>query len=337
MVNVKLIKVEDCFKSPVMSVINTYRTDNYQLYFSESWDFFYRPYLSHSLELLCKRFGAVRYPNESKCLRNYYGIELVDTSLTPDNIVDVINSETDSGRPVLVGFEPYWSPWNNNYKKNHGGSHFCFIIGIDTSNEELLCSDPFYNTEFERWQIEEFFNGYKRAFTFSLNDDFMKEIRPEQIIRNAIDIHKKNNTFIGIRQFGDEMERYDNIFLELEQYHDNIALWGAPYISNIRGIYFGRVGFAKALKFLGEACDYPVLDEISTNMSAVSSSWTIIDNVLKKAVLAYQLNKKKNQKILKEISCKIKEAADKEEDVHNQLLKLLPIIEELKSIRLVQD
>lgn len=282
---------------------------HYELMFSGNWSFVFKKNLKQSL-------GAslgVKNNNVRKKLAKYHGIKVKPVKISPSKIIKIIEHELKQGKPIIVSMDSFLCPWDWNFQKKHI-SHEFLITGMD-NNEILHCCDGFYMT-CETITKEEFIQGFTgECIIFKFKGYEKIYVNWGKILENTVNKLKDNYSFLhafkSMRSFADNLENLTDIQNEILGYKNN--LFEAPLIKNLEHITYSRRKVAKFLQYLGEETGQTVFYELSNAITKAASQWANVRANLIKIAFSKDISVK-NQ-----VAAKIREIADLEEDIANQI------------------
>ena len=296
-----------------MATVALWLKRDYDLMFSEAWSFKYYENPTDT--------GKIN-PNTGysfNVIREYHGIDITKkTPCTFDELIEAIETEVIKGYPVIFSTNAYVCPWNPSYQKQYL-PHFCLAIGVDFEAKEILCMDPYLTPEIIMLPFQNLKEAYDHYFTFEKRD--FKNIGSEwrDILHNTTNkvfgSGKDENTFYNIREFAN---LFDNSFDIIEEASKtDYILDLSPGMLVLTNIEWARINVSTYFNYIAKQCNVPELNDFGDQMVEASKNWSILKSIICKACIT------KNNNLGKIVAKKIREIADYEEEVANNLLEFI--------------
>lgn len=258
---------------------------NYELMFVEAWDFPFVMPDANASRTMGERF--IMDPLKFyKSLEHYHGINADWTNFdipspTIPVILPIVKRELAEGRPVAIGINSFYCPWDIGYQQHHS-IHFFLAIGLDETN--MYCVDGFYNKQSIPISMEELTQGCLGCVTFAITHDELKDIDWKNILESIVtrlqDANGGNNAFMAMERFNDEM--LTSMDLNTEAQGEEF-FWNTPLIRKLLEISRGRRQLAKTLQFIANRYNVTPLTGISQRMEKAGWRWDTVRSLLMKA------------------------------------------------------
>lgn len=218
---------------------------------------------------------------------------------------EIIENEISEERPLIAFYDTYNCPWFVHYHKQHS-NHFCTVVGIDEKNVYCIDSEPVEkNGVIER---SEFAQGCNSIITLKFNnvDSVYSDLK--SVLRESIS-GLSDRTFDDLRCFAD---CFKNMNMEMETNGSNY-IYEIPIYFKTLSIYGSRYQFGRFIEYLQKFYDADILKYLSNRFNKISFEWASVKTLICKAIYS---NK---EKILLDISQRIKKAADMEEEAAKKI------------------
>ena len=316
--NITPLKIDglDCFENIVVSILN-WKINSYELSFVESWGFSYDYDKVDSSNILGNKISSGKR-NVVGNITKYYGVNVVNHR--KEGVQEVLNdikNELSKGLPVGIFIDPFYCPWEPDYKFEHG-KHFCAIVGINEGGD-FICIDSLPIILESVLSFKDFNDGYQDYVTFDFSNILLNNFNLKKILNSCISelglYSNKNNAFSDMRLFADSIENSLNIHSEIDGYTNS---WSVPLLINITEIYGGRFQTAKLLTYLQDVFHDDYLLLLLERFKSIVKKWNIIRGLFYKISMTAGGAKK-----LISIANKIREVADFEETTADMIYKFL--------------
>lgn len=288
---------------------------DFEFMFVKNWGFNYRP---GNGGLFCDKIDGDLGDEQSELLK-YHGIQLVkEEAITAEQILNRVKRELNSGYPVPVLMDTFWCPWDAGFQKlGHDAEHFLVMVGLDLENERFYCVDTIYMKYWEPLPLEFFFKGQRGICgRFVFSEPLVKEIEWRSIILDAVDRlyskEKFGNAFEAMRCFAGDLAKEFDIAKETQGYRNFLR---AKIYRQVFEIARGRKQFAKSLEYLAKKLNLGTLGKLAGELERAGSKWESVRAMLLKMYKMYT-----REALMGKIAKTIREAADEEERIAQQLL-----------------
>lgn len=89
----------------------------------------------------------LNFPDRYENMRKYHGVQFHDTDVRkiPQEAVSLLEKAIGDGMPALVYVDPYWCPWDLQYKKVHERFSGHTLIVRDITERGISMADPYFN------------------------------------------------------------------------------------------------------------------------------------------------------------------------------------------------
>lgn len=297
----------NCIENSIANYCDSCNVDFTPL-FLLSWDFEY----DNSKSALGERIHyhsnhVINIKETFDIMHEYIGISCHEIQhLTQSTIIEKILD----GYVIFACMDSYNIPWNSVYQKYHY-DHYFLITNILLEEKKLVVIDSFSLTEvmFHDFDI---INAFIKCYWIEFSIPTKER---QAIVEDFLDKCKKNlesDMFNKIRLFANEFGANDNIdFLSSE-----IVDIGNSYaVRRISHIANSRFNTALLLKDIFKDNNY------DKNMMRIYTEWESVKNLLIKILLSSKST------LLQQMSTKIKQIADLEEEINSKIILDIGIIE----------
>lgn len=300
----------DCFDDTIASVALWWGRD-YALMLWKSWNFgFINENYSSSLSI-----GECIESKEKKdftVLENYHGIKFSCYTIKSNlNILAFIQEELNCSRPIYVGIDSYWCPWDKNYQTLHNKDHCCLVVGMDIKQLCFYCTDPFYMRQCECLSFEKFFQGVIHIATFSLVNPIIKLKDWRCFIKRGMEQIKVSNILSQIEVFENYLQRHLDIKNEIK---DQNNVWHSAIVFRIGRVILGRTRYILFLDYIRMTYNVKELEPIMGQLEKLAEQWSRIRALIVKGMLSCNLNNMRSR-----IALMIQEIARQENAVVDSL------------------
>ncbi|WP_432409064.1 hypothetical protein [Wukongibacter sp. M2B1] len=320
MLNIKPLHGDfrSCVEDVIVSVASWWER-NHELMYAEAWNFQYTPWDPVLPNTIGKRLSEGEDKTWSYLAR-FHGIFLkYQKNLhSPSEALKLIENELEKGHPVMVYVNDFWCPWRKFYQIEHQIQP-CLVVGINVSNSQLICIDPYSTSEFKVFPIDKFMNAYKNCVTFTKGQYTDVDERVEDIIRlsaeKLLECKEHGNRFDNMRIFAFDIEHTLDMNMEMQG-----STFSAPryqLLNTLKYLARRRRQYSLFIGYMSKRYGWNI-SNYCNEMDLASQKWNIITNLfLKMHYMQEWYISRKN------IANKIREAADFEERIANSLLNSL--------------
>lgn len=326
------IKREDdtfnCFENFIKGIANYEKTD-YELMFVNAWQFGFNSANKNKDEKIGQRIYSY---NETAFddLKKYNGFstEFIKTNTeTVNQALNIIQSELKENRPVMIGINGYWMPWDQRYKKKvYPGDgeykkgvrrlhHYLLATGINLSEEIIYCYERL-TEKTEKLDFENYTNGCGPCVKYSIDKSNLELINWKETIYNACNNLFLKNTFEQMDNLALEIENLTDFQTELEGYEENH--FANPILNSVYSVGRARRQFAISIEYLVEKYNATILEGVADQIIEFANQWYILKQLLNK--LSFDTRNKSKMKYIAE---KIRGIADEEEKLAMKIMKNL--------------
>lgn len=307
-----------CYEDIVVTVLN-WLGRGHELMYLESWQFSFMTNTEVSISI-GQRLNYDLLTEEEKVLsliKRFYGVDLkVHLQKDMDETIAAIGRELQLKKPVIIGIDSYWIPWDSAFQIVHW-NHAILIVGIDEEKQQVHCTDPFYSIEHCVMSYESIQNGIQNYVTFEIDDNYDTNFDWRESFKNIVlkDKNPENdkNIFKEIRSLANAIENSLDVAKETEGYKDAGTI---PLNQSLREIAFGRYKFAKLVEYLAKRYQISELFLLSNKIKLMGVKWDEIREEMFKVLASSTYIP------IDEIVVKIQEAANYEESIAHQLFSL---------------
>lgn len=320
--SMRLIQTADmkCDDAAIATVA-TWWGRNYEMAFSQLWDFKFLPEDTKNPNLIGTR---IKTPDE---LSKYINLQKYHDILTTrfdckdsEEFEHLLLEEVKNGHPVMMEIDPRNKPWATKRELTDNLS-FILAYDFDRAKNGLICLDIHGSKKVEFLPMQNFVQECKSRKTFyfgAFSKLEQKEIQidwKEFLLNSVNNICKnpENDYFGAIKSFADSFE---NIDLELECSDSNFYM--SPICWNMKNICRYRNLYALSLEYLSKKCNKREIDDIAKMFIQAGSKWYLGLALLTKSVYVKSINKD----IIERIKKAIYNAADFEKEICESIYKL---------------
>jgi len=306
----------NCIEDNIVSVIQWMKAD-FEIMFSESWNF------NIEIKDLSLSIGdiinsGVTIKDELTLLEKYRGIRTtINNNKSTKDLFESIKYELSINMPTLVLIDEFLLPWSNKFQSIHNQAHCCIVTGID-NDKRIILTDAWYRKENGAITLNNFYRGVNlNTYKFEKQSEVDNSlINWQEVLKFNVQrlLGGKNNVFEGIRFFANILESDLDIKKEIQGYEQ---IFQIPIIRKMLTICRNRKQFSIFLEYiynLGNCCE---MLKISECMAIASNMWNIVYAMTKKSMLS-----KYNKSLYLRIANKIREIADYEENLANNIIDL---------------
>jgi hypothetical protein len=303
----------DCLED-ILAVLSHWLGRDYEMMFMDTWGFIYYPPMQS--KILGSRIDTGDF-RVWENLHYYHGI-LANWrfNLTMEERFCTIRSELSKNCPVIMHTDGYYIPWIKIYQKFHR-DHTCLIIGID-EDDNLICLDPFWNTDINLLPKENFVLSDSTCTTICLEDEKVKQVWANDLEKAIKNLIGKNNRscFDMLRSFSDDLYNLINLSDEIKGCEE----WPyvAPLFMQLFKIGHSRTNFGSMLNYLGDRYDQSYLNIYAEKLKLLKDKWI---SVIRTLVLVSEAIDYKAE--LNYCYDTLYEIADEEESIANDLYNKL--------------
>lgn len=304
----------DCSEHSIITILSWLGYD-YRMIFSKHWNFIFTPESSKNNIVGDQIF------NKNIDLEDYvadlFGISFKKIICKKNEAISIIKEELNKSMPLIAGIDPFWYPLDNNYQVRHS-NHIIIITGIDIEKQELLCIDPYLTKEEVTYSIENF----EKSMYFLARVDKehrVKEVNNSKFISDSIrSIVNENevNFFDSMRGFADYIETDMDIEAEIPDIHN---MDYAPIIQTLNRVALSRTIFSKYLAYVADnSIQSGSIEALAADVQKAREKWRVVRTYIAKARVVDE-----HQLFLKKVSKKVREIADFEENILEELKNIL--------------
>lgn len=307
----------NCLDNAWISIAAWLKRD-YQLVFSQSWNFEFKLGKQYKEDLFCNRI-CVKQLDYKRLIEMCCDIQFKYNKVTNVNeSLRILENEFNEGRPVIIYMNSFWCPWKIEYQKINA-PHFCLALGTD-ENGNLQCVDSGPLNYGIILPLHDYLEGGGNCITFQITEPKLQKIEYNLIIRESLmDLYKQINgfnTFDSIRNLSIELKGHFNLAEELKD-NDLSNIWLVPIIMKLRSVSGGRLQYATFLKYYYSKNNINDLLLLSSDLEFVSSRWDLVRKIIEKHIFSKRLVD------IDKLSNIISEIADLEEAIAQKLFHLV--------------
>lgn len=245
-------------------------------------------------------------------LEKYHAIKTNKHSYYFDKTKDEIIKELKRGMPVTIYIDSYYCPWfKPKYKRVHS-THFCLVIGIDDEEKGFWISDGQMATDGVYLPFDEYSKGFGSYITYKiLSLDKKDNISCEEVLSIIIKelINGSYNAFNDIRQFSRNLEKnmqyYDK--WHKSDFHEEFLITS----KRLKALF-------NTFSYLYKTHGINELLNLSERINACADRWMSIYGMYVKTFFS-----DRNNNVINRICNKITEAANEDEKIYYDIVKLL--------------
>jgi hypothetical protein len=317
----------DCFEN-LLVTISKHFNRNFELMFSDSWNFDYLSIEPNSSLRIGDRIAISN--NSIKLLTQYHGIQINGmTTFNINTFLSTLEIELSQNKPVILLTDSYYTPWHPEYQKEHF-NHTFLVFGFNEKDYSFHCFDGWPYTEDAILTLSNLEKGIEGYITCTVQNYNNTEPGWKELLINSINKHEINQTFDKIRQFGNDIKNNLDIVCEMKD-HSFIS---SPIIGKIRKVSMNRMQFSTFLAYLADKYNVSDLHNLSEKFNVLASRWKLISLSLSKVVikLDYTLKMIIYEKIIEaakfeeELADEIKEIVFRENDNHTVIPSCKPTL-----------
>ncbi len=283
----------------------------YEMLFAGSWGFEYREGASE--DMVGERIKSRAILNMNY-LKRYHGIDVFRSEAgKDDDLIEILERETNRKNPVMVFISCYYYSWNEHYKKfeNHI-PHAIMVVGVDREKQCIYCLDNMYGQKDSEISFEDFLAGNNgKYWIFSSLPEYTEEVDIEEMVQYCLRKLRRNTNewkdIEDIRRLGIAMKEDFDLEKEINDLHGGI--WVEPIIFNISGILADRLDFARLLSYILEQNKDANLIQVKEHMDKAADSWNQIRGMLIKGHYMEHTDE-----LMKRIIRRVEMVADLEEE-----------------------
>ena len=311
-----------CFDDNISTITHWLNRD-YEIMYLGSWNFEYSKivedkngfgvpnfgrWAKYNSHILLYRFTKYDY------LKDLLGLELNYKKNDLSSLLQDIQYQLHLGRPVFLSVDCYWTPWDSGYQVNHNDGHISLVTSIDLEAKELRCVDGYFNKTNVCMPFECIENGYKFHVVLDIKE--LPEVNYKKAFKNElnklINLDSGRNAFDEMHQFGNDITDLDSLEKVNERFEDGLSFITFPLELNATG----RIEFAIAMKYIAKKISKSenYFLKLSQEFQNCAEQWFVIRSLLTK-----QSYKPKSTHLIQNISDRIHQVANFENDLWNNL------------------
>lgn len=286
----------DCVQAIIANVLNYYNTP-WQLMFIGAVGFEY-------IKLDDGGFVLHTGGQDEEVLNAIYGINELPVAAQS---ISELESSISNKDLICLYIDGFYCPWHNAFN-NHHISHYLLAVGLNNSNNTVICADPFFTNDLKELPM--------KSVTFT-EKNFVLRINNREISNINI-IHQKSlrylkyniNQLKNTRPYWEEINEFssylslDGLRKELFDYQDSAFI---EWLISLNFLSKSRKCFVESLCYLSQV--YKISFERSINdFMQLSREWI----KLKLCLLKYYYKKQYSPDVLQNIKLQIKALAEKE-------------------------
>lgn len=275
----------DCYEDLIITLAYWINRP-YHFIFASSWGFSFEDKNLDFSSPIGKKISSDEEEIINKIVEQFIGIRITFNQMDSfENTIDRIKAKLSMNLPVIISIDSYWIPWDPEYQKNHYKYHTCLAVGINDTDQSLVCTDPFWSL---KKNVQLPINDYKYGFgpcrtidileAVDINEIDYIEVLRERLARLNLKINGLN-CFESINIFADYINNSDNLCSEFSGYG---MVWNSPLVFKLNGIINGRRKFSKFLQYVSQKEDNNSLQVFSDDLELVASKWDTVKSLLVK-------------------------------------------------------
>ncbi len=320
MVNIKPLHNDNrnCYEDVAVTVCGWWKR-RHELMYRESWNFDYDAFDRIPPVGLGKLLKP-NNPNEFVFFCKHSGIGLAaHHNSNPEEVLEVVKNTLAHNQCIAItNMDIFWIPWDTNYQISHA-SHAFLVVGFDESNSSLICTDPYFGKQNEPLPVDHFICGYGGGYdVFSLVEEENLQISWSEVVESAalklLSRDPIGNAFDKMRIFAEHIELY---FSPSEEMRGHSGFLTMPLYTNVQSIARGRKQFAELLQYFIGTYGIDELHPYCEILKQVGIKWDALKVLFAKVFVSSNV-----EAIKEKVPAKIREIADLEEKIANELLIL---------------
>lgn len=310
------IKNLNCYDNNIIADISSFFKRDYRLSLLGEFDFTYRN-IDKTEELLDYNdifTGDILYV--PYLLSQLVGITLEHIEIKERgeyaNFIEKILIYIENKIPVGVALDSYYLPWNPQYMILHR-RHYVLIIGVNYKEKIFYCLDSYLSDNVQKIPIDIIFNKHDRLVLVKKLEE-EKDFSIDSVINNLIlclSNSGKSECCDGIRNFSKDIIRKK--FL-VDKNVSGTILENSNFLFRLTDIANSRYNFLQGLTYLIEKFRLNNMDDVLEETYNVFIEWEIIRRIITRGYISGRVSNS-----LQRAAEKLKEIADKEEDILNKL------------------
>lgn len=310
----------DCLENLILAIAKWMKKD-YELMFTEAWGFSYKPIRTCDGEIIGENIDVHTYRKDKwNSLYKYHGIGVKEKESRDYSMgLSIIKNQLSANMPVVIHMDTFWCHWRKELYQKFHRSHYCLVTNIDDRNNNLFVFDAQIANKGVILPIDDFIKGFRGYITFENKDIGIGSVDWKEIIENST--YRLKNTDESINLFEDMRILANDIKYKLVFENEVKNFEEFPFKAQIFQKIFdigrGCKQYSTALKYINKLYNIQELDILSNRMNFAGNRWFSIFGMLCKS---YYMNH--NDLIIDRVVAKIKEAANDEEDIADNLVKL---------------
>ncbi|GLC81962.1 phosphopantetheine-binding protein [Lacrimispora brassicae] len=321
----------NCIENIIASLANYWEIDYYMMS-SEVWGFSYQSFDSLSKTITFGERISTNSGDFVKLFEKHHDIKAEfyhrNSCYKTEELLDMIINHTKKKIPVMISIDLFWCPWTDFYKVYHM-EHYCLVVGMNDSQEQLYCFDPYYTLDLIKLPIQNYHQGGISCILFERTDHKEKKIKWQAVLNNAalhfLNPKKGTSVFDEMCDFANDIALYYQPQNEFEIAGDKRLSLLSSQINYIR---LARCSFADFLVRL--ANDYLVIElqDVAKEMIKLGESWYNLNIMFIKS--SYMEN---FSPLVQRIVVKIVELAKQEHELALKLQRFATEYEENRQIK----
>jgi len=311
-------KDKNCHLDQLITVSNWLNLD-YELMFADSWGFLYQPPDLLNPKILGERINAQETIRQlENCLYQYSGIGIeLQEGKSSEEALKSFQYELSRGRPSLLVLDSFFCPWDELFNMGHI-NHTCIVVGFDSINSNLICTDGYYNKKNEILSLNNFMQAYKWVCKFIFDIPDPDKSYWGNIINNCCTRLNENFCFQQMNDFSYELENYYDILQEMKGFE---KLWSVPMLLNFDYISRGRFRYSVSLQHTINKYAQQKYLPLVAELEQAGSKWSTVRSVLLKEYMTSR-GKPIKYSILSNLASKVRDIAIFEKSIADRLWEL---------------
>ena len=301
------------------ATIATYLGRNYEMSFSELWNFDLAPEIKQSDNVIGNKILINKnYERICNLFEKFHGIKMNEYNLSQEEVFNILYEENRRGKlPLTQLITPYFL-WDSSKTEIPGGHNTILMItGFSNNNNIVHCID-LHNNRYGEIAKETLLCSCKNCISYELTGNEVVDIKYTNILDEVVNKFTSSehysDSISAMFHLADLVERHLDINLEVDPNNvfNNSLIYKFDLLMRTRGL------FSLTTRFISNKTNIVALKQISDKLETVSNTWDLISKICIKE--AYR-SVKTDIRIL--LSIKIKEAAELEMSIMNDMKNII--------------
>lgn len=218
----------------------------------------------------------LNFPQRYENLAKNHGVHIVDVDVrnNKENAIMLLESEIEQGNKCIVYFDPYWCPWDLQYKRNHETLSGHSLVVIDVEDDGIHMADPYFEYSEKIMSFNHFEQGVLNILALHKDENFyLTDGDLYKKLKSSLFEIKSKNTLKDFMQIYNNFCLCEDIHSEVQ---DNVSYFMSPVCVNFllinQAICYYSVALRKIANYFSSGDNQ--LEDFAQQLWSIGKDWS---------------------------------------------------------------